>query len=370
VYLSLREMRHSRLRTAMIVAIIALIAWLVFLLSGLANGLSNDNGASLRKMDATGIVFQRDVRMFLHRSLLPAEAVRQVAAVEGVTAATPIGHLTVTVMGADGTDRVDATILAVDPAGFLAPSVTSGAALADAPEGGVVVDDEFKRHGYTIGDTLQVTPSGQRMTIAGFTGGQKYNHLPVIFMRIPQWQAIKFPTAEEAGGLADPISAVVVQGDGGALDRIASEVPNVEVGTMQDAIEALPGYSSEMGTVRTILVFLFLIAALVMAAFFYVITLQKTNQFGVLKAIGAKTRTLALDLVGQVVLLTLAGAAIGAVLANLVAAVIPADVPFYLSNGIVVAYGAVLVVVAAVGSLLSAARIAKVDPLIAIGRVD
>ena len=58
MYLSLREMRHARLRTAMIVSIIALIAWLVFLLSGLANGLSNDNGASLRKMDAIGIVYQ------------------------------------------------------------------------------------------------------------------------------------------------------------------------------------------------------------------------------------------------------------------------------------------------------------------------
>jgi putative ABC transport system permease protein len=125
-----------------------------------------------------------------------------------------------------------------------------------------------------------------------------------------------------------------------------------------------------MNTVRTILVFLFIIAALVMAAFFYVITLQKTNQFGVLKAIGARTRTLAIDLVGQVALLTVAGAAIGAILANLIAALIPADVPFYLSNRVVVTYGIVLVIVAVLGSLLSASRIARVDPLIAIGRVD
>jgi len=370
VFLSLREMRHSRLRTAMIVSIIALIAWLVFLLSGLANGLSNDNGASLRKMDASGIVFQNDVRMYLHRSLLPAETVQQVSEVEGIDNATPLGHLTVTVMGDDGTDRVDATILAIDPAGFLAPDVTSGDRLADAPDGGVVVDDEFRRHGYDIGDTLQVTPSGQEMTISGFTSGQKYNHLPVIFMRISDWQAIRFPTPEEAGGIADPISAVAVQGDTDALHRIGTEVSGVEVGTIQDAIEALPGYTSEMGTVRTILVFLFFIAALVMAVFFYVITLQKTNQFGVLKAIGARTRTLILDLVGQVVLLTVVGAAIGAILANIVAALIPADVPFYLSNGVVMAYGAVLIVVAALGSVLSSIRIAKVDPLIAIGRVD
>lgn len=370
VFLSLREMRHSRLRTAMLVSIIALIAWLVFLLSGLANGLSNDNGASLREMDADGIVFQSDVRMFLHRSLLSMDAVEQVAAVDGVSDATPIGHLTITVMDPEGGNRVDATVLAIDPTSFLAPAITSGDTLAEAPESGVVVDEEFKQHGYGIGDIIQVTPSGQDLTIVGFTDGQKYNHLPVIFMPTAAWQQIKFPTPEEAGGIAHPISAVVFQGDSDGRERISSEMPGVEVGTIQDAIEALPGYSAEMNTVRTILVFLFFIAALVMAAFFYVITLQKTNQFGVLKAIGARSRILAIDLIGQVALLTVAGASIGAVLANLIAAIIPADVPFYLSNRVVITYGIVLVIVAILGSLLSATRIAKVDPLIAIGRVD
>ena len=58
------------------------------------------------------------------------------------------------------------------------------------------------------------------------------------------------------------------------------------------------------------------------------------------------------------------------ILANLVATALPADVPFYLSNQVVVVYGLALVVVAVLGSLLSASRIAKIDPLIAIGRVD
>jgi putative ABC transport system permease protein len=135
-------------------------------------------------------------------------------------------------------------------------------------------------------------------------------------------------------------------------------------------IQALPGYSSEMATVSTILAFLFVIAALVMAVFFYVITLQKTSLFGVLKAIGASTRSLAVDLVGQVAVLTVIGAAIGALLANIVSALIPANVPFSLSNDVVILYGLVLLVVAVLGSLLSAWRIARIDPLLAIGRVD
>jgi len=354
----------------MVVMIIALIAWLVYLLSGLANGLATDNGASLKRMNAQGLVLEADVRMFLHRSVLPGDSVAKVAAVAGVTSATPLGHLTVTVMGENGSDRVDATVLGIDPGGFLAPKVTSGAALAEAPAGGVVVDEELARHGVEIGDTLRVTPSGETMTVAGFTSGEKYNHLPVIFMPLAQWQALKFKTAEEAGGISDPISAVVFQGSSAALDRILAAIPGVEVGTKQDAIQALPGYSSEMSTVRTILVFLFFIAALVMAVFFYVITLQKTHQFGVLKAIGARTSTLVLELIGQVSSLAFVGAAAGAVLANIMAQMIPADVPFSLSNDLVVIYAAVLILVAVGGSLLSAVRIARVDPLIAIGRTE
>ena len=370
MFLSLREMRHARLRTALIVAIIALVAWLVFLLSGLANGLSSDNGASVRKMDAQGLVFERDVRLFLHRSILPMETVIKVASIDGVTAATPIGHLTVTLVDESGKNRIDATVLGIDPEGFLAPDPSSGSSLADAPAGGVMVDEDFKRHGVKLGQPLHVTPSGETLTVAGFTKGQKYNHLPVVFMPISEWQKLKFHSLEESGGISNPISAVVVQGDTHVLDRIATEMPNVDVATKQQVIEGLPGYSSEMGTVTTILAFLFVIAALVMTVFFYVITLQKTHQFGVLKAIGARTSTLALDLVGQVVILTLIGTIVGAALANAIAAIIPADVPFSLSNNVVVVYGLVLVAVGIVGSLLSAVRVARIDPLIAIGRVE
>lgn len=370
MFLTPREMQHSRLRTGMIVAIIALIAWLVFLLSGLANGLSNDNGATLSRIEMDGVVLQEDVRFYMHRSILPSDLQSEIASVEGVDDVTPLGHLTATVLSEDGSERIDTTIMGVDPDGFVVAEPSEGVSLAEAPEGGVLVDVSFSRQGVEIGDTITITPSGEQMTVAGFVDGEKYNHLPVIFMPIEQWRALKFRTPQDAGGIEQPVSAFVVRGDEGVVDAINESVPGVEAGSRQDAIEALPGYSAEMGTVQMILVFLFLIASLVMASFFYIITLQKTNQFGVLKALGAQTRTLATDLVGQVALLTVIGSAIGAVLANIVATLMPTEVPFYLENRVVLGYSAVLLVVAIIGALVSTTRIARVDPLLAIGRVE
>ena len=49
----------------------------------------------------------------------------------------------------------------------------------------------------------------------------------------------------------------------------------------------MPGYTAENGTIMMMLVFLIVISAFVIAVFFYVLTIQKTQQFGVMKAIGA-----------------------------------------------------------------------------------
>src|SRR5688500_10643435 len=97
MFLALRELQHSRLRYLLLGTIITLIAWLVFILSGLANGLANDNAAAVLHMPTDQFVFQADSRLLLHRSLLPGETVAQARRVPGVADAAPLGHLSVTV---------------------------------------------------------------------------------------------------------------------------------------------------------------------------------------------------------------------------------------------------------------------------------
>jgi putative ABC transport system permease protein len=310
-----------------------------------------------------------DCRLLLQRSLLPLATVDQVRQVPGVTAA-PLGQLTLSFKRATGGDLLDATMLGIDPASFLAPPITAGQGLKDAPASGVVVDRKLADHGVQLGDTLILQPSGAALTVAGFTSGQTYSHMPVIYAPLTLWQHLRFPTPEAAGQIAQPVSAIAVQADKETLDRIASAVPGVEVGSRGDTVKHLPGYSQEMGTLTMIQAFLFVIAALLIAAFFYIVTLQKTAQFGVLKAIGASTAFLTRDLLGQVLLLTIAGVALGAALAYGVAAVVSSFVPVALAGSLVIGYGGGLLAVALGGALLSLRRIATIDALVAIGRVD
>ncbi len=363
MFLAFRELRYARLRYLMIGTIVTMLALLVFMLSGLANGLANDSAAAVEAMPASAVVFQQGSQLLPQRSTLPVTVTRQVRNIPGVTAATPLGQSTVTVQRAAGGDRLAATILAIDPRGFLAPPIVAGQALRDAPADGVVVDRSLAKDGVRLGDALTLQPSGTRLTVVGFTSGRTYSHMPVIYAPLALWQGT-------VGYGTRVISAVVVQGGAEVAGRIAATMPGVEVGSRAAVVRAMPGYAQETGSLTMIQGFLVAIAALIVAAFFYVLTLQKTAQLGVLKVLGATTMVLGRDLLGQVLLLTASGVAAGALLAVGAARLIPDSIPFLLERETVALYGGVLLMVAAFGALLSLRRIATIDALTAIGRAD
>ena len=104
--------------------------------------------------------------------------------------------------------------------------------------------------------------------------------------------------------------------------------------------------------------------------FFYVLTMQKSNQFGIMKAIGAKNGFLGKAVISQVFVLSLVSIVIGILLTCGTAAVLPKGMPFKLETGWVIAYSLVLLAIALLSSLVSVRTIVKVDPLKALGRVE
>jgi len=118
------------------------------------------------------------------------------------------------------------------------------------------------------------------------------------------------------------------------------------------------------------LVFLLAISAFVLGVFTYVMTIQKTHQFGIMKAIGARNGFLSRAIMSQVLVLSLASIVIGVLLTYGTAAIMPKGMPFKLETNLVVGYSIVLLVIALLSSLVSVRRMTKMDPLQALGRVE
>ena len=95
---------------------------------------------------------------------------------------------------------------------------------------------------------------------------------------------------------------------------LTAQVENIDVATLDEAIQALPGYSAQQSTLNTQGGFTLIIGLLVIGGFFQIQILQKVAQIGVLKAIGTANPIVAAATILQIVMVTVIGVAIGGLL--------------------------------------------------------
>jgi putative ABC transport system permease protein len=152
------------------------------------------------------------------------------------------------------------------------------------------------------------------------------------------------------------------------VKELQDALPQTEVITKSAAVSAIPGYKEEQGSLMMMIAFLFVISAFVLAVFFYVITIQKTSQFGILKAIGTRTAYLAGSVAMQVLVLSVGSLMISILLVQLFQAVLPSSMPFQLGFSTLLITSLSFVAMSLAGSLFSVWKVAKIDALDAIGR--
>jgi len=365
MFLAIRELKYSKGRYFLIGLIMVLVAWLTFIVSGLANGLSSDNASILKNMDADYFVLQSDSEHKLSRSALPMATLDEVRQLEGVAQAEPLAQTMLSVYQNDSKKKTDIALFAVEPNGTLMPKITEGNKMNNKNE--VVADSSLKDQGVRLGDTLTDKDSGTEWKVVGFTKGQKFSHTTVVYMDINNWQDMMMSSF---GKQSASYNAVVITATTLGKGAVQKGLSDVEVITKNEAVQGIPGFKEEQGSLTMMIAFLIVIAAFIQAVFFYVITLQKISQFGVLKAIGAKTIYLAKNLIGQVFLLAVAAVAISMGLTFGVSALLPESMPFELGMNVLSQYSGLLILVSMLGALLSLKRIAKVDAIEAIGRVE
>lgn len=373
MFLALKELKHGKLRFMMIGFIIVLISWLVFILSGLGNGLSSLSAATLKNMDTDYVVYEKGAKFSFSKSLLSASMQSDLEQQANVQAVAPFGSAVGSILKHDSTaseDKVDIAIIGIEPGTFIEPAVIEGSQLNTNNALQVVANDTLKKEGFQIGDILSLDGSNEKLEIVGFTTKQTFNHLPAIYTTLDKWRAYSFAAPESNKGIADPVNAFILQGSEIDSELLNQNFNMIETATKKQAINGMPGYTAENGTIMMMLVFLLVISAFVIAVFFYVLTMQKTHQFGVMKAIGSSSSFIAKAIVSQVFTLSFISIIAGIGLTYVTAAILPEGMPFALEPSLVVIYGIILLVISILSSLLSVRKITKIDPLTAIGRVE
>lgn len=373
MYLAIREMRYAKGRYALIATIMVLVSFLVLFVTGLAQGLAYDNAASVKNMAATHFVLEQDSNHRFTRSQVDQDQLDQARSVVGQENAEPLGVKMTTVSPMDDTKKIDVTLFMVNPEGWLAPAVTEGTPITDQTNGQVVVDHKLAESGVTIGTVLVDQASGMKWTVGGFVQNESFSHSPVVFLNEEEWLTLQGGTRTTQGSTdtnanAPIYNAIAVKDAGEQVDELSAAMPDTEVITKSDAVSAIPGYKEEQGSLLMMIAFLYVISAFVLAVFFYVITIQKTSQFGILKAIGTRNGYLAGSVSLQVFILSVGSLVISVLLVRLFESILPASMPFQLGLSTLALTCVLFILMSMAGSLFSVWKVTKIDALDAIGR--
>lgn len=349
MFLAWNEIRRNKLKFGLIIGVLTMISYLLFLLSGLANGLINMNKEGIDKWQADAIVLNKDANQTVQQSVFNKKDIENKYKKQATLKQT--GEIV-----SNGHQKDNVLVFGVEKSSFLVPSLIEGHKATKDNE--VLADETLKNKGFKIGDTLSLSQSDEKLHIVGFTESAKYNASPVIFTNDATIAKIN-PRLT-----GDKINAVVVRDTNWKDKKLNQELEAVSI---NDFIENLPGYKPQNLTLNFMISFLFVISATVIGIFLYVTTLQKTSLFGILKAQGFTNGYLANVVISQTLILALFGTAFGLLLTGVTGAFLPDAVPVKFDVLTLLVFAIVLMIVSVLGSLFSILTIRKIDPLKAIG---
>ena len=378
MFIAMRDLAFAKGRFLLMATVVALVAFLMTLLSGLSTGLIRNNISGLMALDVSHIAFEYNKKPNYRNSMIDREMWEGWREHPRVIDTQPLGHTMFMARTEADLPLDDVVLWGIDPGSFLEPEVNRGEQLGRL-ENGVIVSSKLVEKGIDIGDSFILDRVLTELEVVGVTDEHYIGHVPIVYTLLRKWQEATYgppggpPPGEQLPSiLFDYASVIALQLEPGTGPEDLQST-DVDLGTItvdkSAAYEASSGYVEEVQTVQMIQAFLIIISAVVMGAFFSVWTIQRTKEIGLVKALGASNAYLLRDSLGQVLLLMITATAIGTLAAIQVGRTLEAgSFPYMLVLETVGASAVMLVVAGLVGSALSLRLILKIDPIIALGR--
>ncbi|MCO4542888.1 putative ABC transporter permease [Streptococcus infantarius subsp. infantarius] len=350
MFLAWNEMKHSKLRYGLVVGVIFLIAYLVFFLTGLANGLAQTNRSAVDSWKSDYVILNEQANKNLRMSRFSVDLKNDVNADKMAELTQASATIT-----DKKKNKINVNLFAIKQDEFLRPKLSEGRLFSKTGE--VVADSSLKKsYQLKIDDKITLGDSTKKLTITGFTDKASFNVQPVLYLSKDTLTSILGDNSQAA-----TISALVVRGK-------VNQVPKgLESMTTASFIENLPGYKAQNLTFSFMIGFLIVIAAIVIGIFIYILTLQKKEIFGVLKAQGISNGYLSRMVFAQTFILALLAVGLGLLVTMASALVLPTSVPFQINPLFFAGISVLMILIAVFGALFSVVSIVKVDPLKAIG---
>jgi len=337
MYIAWKEMKKSKVKFMILGSIIFLVSFLTFIISGLANGLSEDNASLIKDFPDGHFYMEAEANETYNLSRIDSDVQDQMLTKsnDAVALSIQMGFLN------DSSEKQRSVAFVTSTDSTLFENVNEGEILLDSS-----LEEDIK-----IGDTLTNNQFSGEFIVKGFVNQKKYSHAPVAFINMENYKEIYRVNDMQLIFIPGQAEAEVF----GGLDTF----------TNQQFLHTIPSYSAEQMSLNMIVWFLVVISGMLFAIFFYMMNVQKIGLYGILKAIGVKTSTLFKMMWIQMLVITVVSLGFSVLLSqgfNLIVT----EMPFHLTIGKTIQLSVIFLIIGLIGATLSGIQIKKVEPLRAI----
>ena len=334
-----KEIKKSKAKFIILGSIVFLVSFLTFIISGLANGLSQDNAALIKDLPDGQFYMNDDANETYNLSKIDESTQDKVLNDQKDAAAFSIQMGFVN--DADDKQHSVAFVTSTDSRLFEKVGV-----------GEIVLDRSLEEDGIKVGDTITNNQFSGEFTVKGFVDQKKYSHAPVAYINMENYKEIYG---------VDEMQLVFVAGQ-----EKGPDIAGLQSFSSKEFLNTIPSYSAEQMSLNMIVWFLVVISGMLFAIFFYMMNVQKIGLYGILKALGVKTSRLFGMMWSQMLFITVIALTLSVTLSQGFTMIAPEGMPFSLTLQTTVQLSIIFVIIGFVGATLSGIQIKKVEPLQAI----
>lgn len=333
-----KEIIKNKSRFVILGSIVFLVSFLTLIISGLANGLSQDNAALIQDMPEGTFYMEASADETYNMSKIDTSLAEQTLNEnEGATALS----IQMGFMEDQNADQVSVAFA----------TASNNNVFPEVKSGEVILDESVKEKGVKVGDVLTNNQLSKDLTVKGFVEQEKFSHAPVAFINEKNYQEMY--RTEEMQMLFTP-------------GKEAMSIDGLQAFSNKEFLSTIPSYSAEQLSLNMIVWFLVVISGMLFGIFFYMMNVQKIGLYGILKAIGVKTSMLFKMMWTQMFIITIIALALSIGISQLFSNFAPEGMPFHLPLATSGILAVVFLIIGFIGATLSGIQIKKIQPLQAI----
>ncbi|MGE7676152.1 ABC transporter permease [Lysinibacillus sp. NPDC094403] len=337
--LAWKEIKKNKVRFLILGSIVFLVSFLTFIISGLANGLSQDNAALIKDLPQGQFYMNKDADQTYNLSKIDSSTQNDILSKEkdAVAFSLQMGFL-------NDKDNKQQSVAFV--------TSTESDLFENVKHNEVVLDSSMKDKGIKVGDTLTNNQFSGKFVVKGFVDQKKYSHAPVAYINEQDYKEIY---------RVDEMQMIFVpNGDS------SKEFAGLESFSNKAFLNTIPSYNAEQMSLNMIVWFLVVISGMLFAIFFYMMNVQKIGLYGILKAIGLKTSKLFQLIWTQMAIITVISLILSVAFSQAFNMVAPQGMPFSLTIATTTQLSIVFLIIGFIGATISGLQIRKIEPLQAI----